>query len=153
MVTKSPLTQAIHNADYAYGRFDAHRDRAIARRQVIQLHSAGYQPSEIAVMVGVSAATVRRIVKGDIDTTHQPAPLTQPHWTDEDCAVLELTVNAALRLAARLRDDDPRIVWDALTNLGRDELQQLAVVLLAAVPIHQTKQQIFDWVYKIGATS
>lgn len=152
MVTKSPLTQAIRNADYAYGRFDAHRDRHIIRRKIVQLHNAGYQSTEIAATVGVSAETVRRTVKGAIDPTQMPAPIQRPEWTDEDCAALELTVNAALRLAARVRDDDPQIVWDALTQLGRHDLQKLAVVLLAAVPIHQTKNQIFDWVYNIGGT-
>jgi hypothetical protein len=62
---------------------------------------------------------------------------------------LERTADAALDLACRLRDEDPQLVFRSIELLDRQALQELAMVLLAAVPVDRSKDQIFGWVEEV----
>lgn len=151
MTATTPLAVAARNATKAYSRFDKHRDRDTLRRTVTELHLRGHTSSEIGAYVGLLPGQVINILRGNI-ADHKPAAPNPPDLSDAHCQQLERTADAALKLACRLRDEDPQIVWDALTALTRGQLQELAVVLLAAVPIHLPKPTIFQWVYQMGKT-
>lgn len=149
MTATTPLAVAIRDATKGYSRFDKHRDRDVLRRTVTELDIRGHTANEIAVHVGLLQGQVTNILRGRI-ADHRPAPVNPPDLSDEHCTHLERTADAALKLACRLRDEDPQLTWDALSALNRRDLQKLAVVLLAAVPIDQPKNEIFAWVYQLG---
>lgn len=150
MTVTTPLAVAVRDAVYDYRRFDRYRDRHWQRTRVQRLASTGMPTADIAADTNMSTETVQRIIRGDIDPTHRPEPVTPPNLSEEHCEHLERTADHALKLACRLRDDDPQIVWDALSRLDRHQLQELAVVLLAAVPVDHTRKQIFGWVQQLG---
>jgi hypothetical protein len=52
-------------------------------------------------------------------------------------------------LAAQVQDADPSVVWDYLTALPGNELQRLTMIALAAMPIDQTLEDMFAWVYEL----
>lgn len=52
-------------------------------------------------------------------------------------------------LAAQLRDEDPAVVWDYLETLSGWELQRIAMIALAAVPVESPISEIFDWVTEL----
>ncbi len=150
MPPHNPVLTALRNAETGYKRFDRHRDRDILRRTVLQLHTAGHTSQEIANHVGIERKQIKRITDGNVDNSHKPAPVNQPDMSQQHCNYLEHTADIALDMACRLRDEDPQIVWDTLSNLNRGALQELAVIALAAMPTDQPKRQIFAWVYQIG---
>lgn len=49
-------------------------------------------------------------------------------------------------LAEQVQDADPSVVWDYLTALPANELQRMAMIALAAIPVDQTVEQMFGWV-------
>lgn len=150
MPTTNPLILAVRDAERDYSRFDRHRDRERLRRKVTHLDKAGHSSAEIAVNVGMDASQVRRITRGAVDPTHRPDPVNPPDMSDGHCRQLERTADMVLELACRLRDEDPQIIWDTLRNLGRGDLQELAVIALAAIPVDKPKTEVFAWVYQIG---
>jgi hypothetical protein len=150
MTATTPLTVAIRKADDTYPRFDRHRDRNQLRRTVIELNTRGFTAKQISHYVGLNEQQIRHIICGRVDTGHKPQPVNPPNLSDEHCAQLERTADAALKLACRLRDEDPQLTWDALTHMGRGDLQELAVVLLAAVDITKPAREIFAWVDQLG---
>lgn len=150
MPTTHPLAIAVRDADRKYSRFDRHRDRETLRRIVTQLAAQGFTNAEIAPHVGLQTKQVNHITSGRINTSHKPAPVNPRDYSDRHCRQLEHTATIAIDLACRLRDEDPQIVWDALTALNRRHLQELAVIALAAIPVNTTKNEIFAWVNKIG---
>lgn len=150
MTAKTPLAVAVRAAEDAYGRFDAYRDRHIVRRKVISLAQSGMTSNEIADATGLRPDTVRRIASGNIDTGQRPAQPAKPDLSEQRVAHINRTADHAIKLAARLRDDDPQIVWDTLANLDRHHLQEVTVVLLAGLPAGQPKRSIYAWVLGIG---
>lgn len=54
-------------------------------------------------------------------------------------------------LACQVQDEDPERVWHYLTSLPATELQRLAMVALAAVPVEQTVADMFSWVTDLPA--
>lgn len=150
MPTTHPLTIAVRDADRSYYRFDKHRDRESLRRTVIELAAGGLSTSEIAPHVKLLPKQISHIISGRFNPDHKPEPVAPRDYSHTHCTALERTADHALDLACRLRDEDPQIIWDALTGLGRRDLQELAVVLLAALPIDKSKADIFAWVYQIG---
>lgn len=149
MTSNHPLAAAVRNADRTYSRFDRHRDRNTLRRIITGLGAAGHSTADIANRVNLDTKQVRRIINGQV-ADQRPNPINPADLTDQHCRQLERTADIAITLACRLRDEDPQIVWDALTHLDRGPLQELAVVLLAALPVNQPKNTIFAWVNQIG---
>lgn len=147
MTATTPLAVATRKADETYYRFDKHRDRAALRRTVTELATRGFTAAEISPHVNLNEQQVRHILCGRISDQHRPDPVNPRNLSEQHCAQLERTADAALKLACRLRDEDPQITWDALSHMGRRDLQELAVVLLAAVDINKPKTEIFDWIW------
>lgn len=150
MPATTPLAIATRKADHTYYRFDKHRDRDSMRRTVHELHTRGHTPAEISDYIGLQTDQIRHIINGRINPDHRPDPINPPNLSHQHCTQLERTADAALKLACRLRDEDPQITWDALTHMTRGHLQELAVVLLAAVDINRPKSEIFAWVTQLG---
>lgn len=150
MPTIHPVAIAMRDADRNYSRFDRHRDRDTLRRTVTQLAAQGLTHTEIAPHVGLMPRQINHITSGRINTDHKPEPVNPRDYSERHCRELEHTATIAIDMACRLRDEDPQIVWDALSNLHRGQLQQLTVVALAALPTDQPKSQIFAWVNNIG---
>ena len=149
-LSRVPIKAALKTADHNYRRFDDNRD-ADLRRDRINLMAANDMPiADIADKLDLSITHVRRIKNGQFEVS-TPQPVARPDLSDEHCWQLEGTVDTALELACRLRDEDPQIVWDALSALDRRELQEFAVIALAGLPIDHTKQQLFGWVYDLAA--
>jgi hypothetical protein len=99
--------------------------------------------NEIAVRLGISQRHVVRLRR-------KPQAVVEPGYDfpvdDQRAAELEDLAGFALQLAARLRDEDPALTWEALQRLSRQRLQQLVVILAAAVPVDSSPAQLFDWV-------
>lgn len=150
MTATTPLTVATRHADTTYSRFDRHRDRNQLRRTIIELHTLGHSTREISERTAIKPEQVRNIIAGRINPTHKPHPVNPPDMSEQHCRQLERTADAAINLACRLRDEDPQIVWDALRHMNRGDLQELAVVLLAALPVDKPKHHIFGWVYQLA---
>lgn len=150
MPSSHPLGMAVTDAGRKYRRFDNYRDRNVLRSIILDLDAQGYDSTYIATSVRMEAKQVRRIIVGDVDTSHKPAPINPRNLTPDNCRRLERTADIALDLACKIRDEDPQIIWDILESLHRNHLQELAVILLAAIPIHQPKSEVFAWVYQIG---
>lgn len=150
MKADTPLARGVAEADRAYCRFNLNRDRVNTMREVSRLATAGVSHKAIAGLLNISVSHVGHIVTGKA-TMPTAAPIPQPDLTPARAAELEHTAETALDLACRLRDEHPQLTWDALNNLGRDELMALAVILLAAIPVDSTKSELFAWVYDLPA--
>ena len=138
-----PLDAAIRKADRHYRSLDAHRDRATMLREIRRMDAGGATRQDTADRVGMSERSIVRLLD---ESPPIPPPLSTFDLSEPHCRRLEATATIAADLACRLRDDDPRITWDALGRLDRDALQELAVVLLAAMPIDAQLTQTFGWV-------
>lgn len=150
MPSNHPLAAAVADAGRRYRRFDNYRDRHMIRAAILDLDAQGYDSTQIAVHVHMEAKQVRRIITGDVSTSQRPEPPSPRNVNPDNCRRLERSADIALDMACTLRDEDPQIVWDTITSLSRTHLEELAVILLAAVPIHQPKSEVFAWVYQIG---
>lgn len=137
--------------DLAY--FDTWRDTFELRDRVHALIRLGLTTDEIAKRLGVSDRTVQRLKH------REPAPQRPqlPAGVDDSRAgEIEKTALLALRLAEILRDEDPNLVWTALSKLDRQALQELAVIALAAVQVpfgaesaEAVAEQMFSWVLEL----
>lgn len=54
-------------------------------------------------------------------------------------------------LAVQLQDADPNTVWQYLTALPGAELQRIAMLALAAIPVDRTLNEIWAWVTELPA--
>lgn len=151
-LSRVPLKAAIKTAEHAYRRFDANRDADTRRQQIKTLDATGMAMPDIAGQLGISVTHARRI-KNDLFDVAAPEPPRRTDSSAERCWQLEETVDTALDMACRIRDEDPQIVWDALDQLNRRQLQEFAVILLAGLPIDQTKHQLFGWVYDLTGST
>jgi hypothetical protein len=70
--------------------------------------------------------------------------------SERRAAKLEDTVEAALDLACRIRDEDPQLVFRSLELLDRQALQELTMILLAALPLDRTKERLLGWVEEVA---
>lgn len=143
-----PLEAAMKRAERDYRALDAHRDRATLLATIASLDAEGMCNQDIADHVGLTKRSVPRLLA---ETPPTPAPLSTFDTSEARCRRLELTAAAACELACRLRDDDPRATWGALERLDRTHLQELTVVLLAAMPVDQPLSAALGWVVDLGA--
>lgn len=118
------------------------------RERVHSLTRAGYSQTEIAEQTGLSSRHVARLATKpelpDLPTTDYTA-------TDERVEDLEAGATLAVHLVGLLRDEDPALTWSTLSRLSRWDLQQLAVIALAMVPIDRTPGELFEWVLDLPA--
>ena len=135
-----PVPQAIANAEKDDRSFD--NDRNTVVEEVHRLTKAGVSAKAIATLVGLSDRQVQRI-RG-VETS--PNRWYQFDRSEIRSERLERTADAAIDLACRLRDEDPQLVFRSLDLLDRHALQELTMVLLAAVPMDRSKDDIFGWV-------
>lgn len=54
-------------------------------------------------------------------------------------------------LAVQLQDADPNTVWQYLTAISGAELQRIAMLALAAIPVDRTLNEIWAWVTELPA--
>jgi len=142
-----PVRQAVSTAEKDYRKFDSHRERNDIIDEVHRLTNAGVSAVAIAGIVGMSDRQVQRL------RTVEPVPKRWYRYDRSEIRSerLERTADAALDLACRLRDEDPQLVFRSIELLDRQALQELAMVLLAAVPIDRCKDQIFGWVEEVSS--
>ena len=145
-----------HAAITASRRELAHYDRTRETREqhfrVRHLASVGNSDAETAVMLGICDRTMHRIRHREPPAPHRPA---LPH-PDDDARAAELddTAQFVLNLACLLHEEDPNLVWGALSRLTRRQLQELAVVALAAIPINGwSATELFDWIHNLPAAA
>lgn len=124
--------------------FDSHRDLYDRRRRIQLLSGMGMEDMEIEQAMGLPR-------KSAFYHKNQPPPPTRPllydsRVSDQRAEELESRADLALRLAVILRDEDPAIVWGTLCRLSRRELQELAVIALAAIPVDATRRELLGWV-------
>lgn len=151
-MTATTISEAMRRADINYWRFDRDRDNRERNQRITRMAGEGFTDEEIAVALRISSRHVKRIRNG-YQTTLPTIAVTRPDLSEQRCADLEDAADTALTLACRLRDDDPQIIWDTLTALTRGQLQELAVVMLAAIPIDRTKSELFGWVTDLAPTT
>lgn len=149
-LSKHPHHAAFKHAQNHYRRFDQHRDNAIRQNIIGVMAHRGATAVEISETIDMSATHIKRVMRGD-SVLPMPEPIAAPDLSKAHCAELESAATTALRMAAMLRDDDPRIVWDALGALTRRQLQEYAVILLAAIPVDRTKSELLGWVENLAA--
>jgi hypothetical protein len=140
-----PVPQAVSTAEKDYRKFDFHRERNDIIDEVHRLTNAGVSAVAIAGIVGMSDRQVQRL------RTVEPVPKRWYRYDRSEIRSerLERTADAALDLACRLRDEDPQLVFRSIELLDRQALQELAMVLLAAVPLDRSKDEIFGWVEEV----
>lgn len=147
MVRFLPVPQAVADAEKDYRRFDTNRERLEQVDEIHRLTKAGVSATAIAVIVGMSDRNVQRI-RGEL-----PAPKRWYRFerSERRAAKLEQTVEAALDLACRIRDEDPQLVFRSLELLDRQALQELTMILLAALPLDRTKEDLLGWVQEVAS--
>jgi hypothetical protein len=147
------IRECVKQADRAYRRFDIDRDRQEVIAEVKRLTDAGLSASTIGDLVGLTSRSVVRIraeLRGG--AVYEPIKVDIPDVDDKKVRRLEQTVDVAIELACRLRDEHPQIVWDALNKMDQDQLLELSMVVLAGLPIYEkSKYQLFDWVLDLPA--
>jgi hypothetical protein len=117
--------------------FDAHRELYERRQRVHHLTRIG----------GRTVARHR----------DRPAPPQRPLLydgaavTDERAQQLEDAAELALHLAAVLREEDPTVVWGALSRLNYRQVREIAVIALAAIPVEMTQAELLAWVMDLPA--
>ena len=146
MVRLLPVPQAVADAEKAYRRFDTNRERTDTVDEIHRLTKAGVSANAIAVIVGMSERQVQRI------RSEQAAPKRWYRFdrSERRAAKLEDTVEAALDLACRIRDEDPQLVFRSLELLDRQALQELTMILLAALPLDRTKDDLLGWMEEVA---
>lgn len=129
-------------------RYDRHREIREQQAQVRHLALVGSSEVDTSIRLGVCDRTVHRIRHRDELNDYRP-PLPEPAVSDQRAEQLEGTAEFALHLAFLLRDEDPNLVWEVLSRLDRQQLQELAVIALAAVPINATREELYAWVEQL----
>lgn len=128
---------------------DMWRDHNEKHASVLRLTSIGLSAREIADAVGISERHVVRLRSQPLrsDVPHLPDPRD---ITDRRADEFDLLARKAFEWAGVLRDEDPVIVWEALSRLSRQRLQELVVVALAMVPSEATLREVLAWVIELG---
>jgi hypothetical protein len=140
-----PLPQAVANAEKAYKSRESERAANIA--EVHRLTAAGVSAMAISTLLGMSERNVQRL-RGEA--------LPSRGWYEFDKGTrrqskLERTADDVINLACRIRDEDPELVYRSLENLATPELLEVAMIALAAIPVHVTKDEIFGWVEEVSS--
>lgn len=134
-----PAPQAVAKAEKEYRQRDS--ERAATIEEVHRLTAAGVSAMAIATLLGLSDRTVQRL-RGE--------PVLVRGWYEFDTSPrrqlkLERTADTVLNLACRIRDEDPELVYRSLENLNTRDLVEVAMIALAAIPVDNTKDELFGW--------
>jgi len=135
-----PAPQAVANAEKQYRSRES--ERAASIEEVQRLTAAGVSAMAISTLLGMSERNVQRLRGEQLPTRG---------WYQFDTTLrrqskLERTADTVLNLACRIRDEDPELVYRALDNLDRENLLEVAMIALAAIPVDVTKDELFGWV-------
>lgn len=134
----------------ARAELDAHNTPSRHRhRTVRRMADTGMSSTEIAAACGITRRAVDRLRAKD-EPPGRPT-LPDSRVTDERAAELEDTAHLVTHLAFLLRDEDPNLTWGALCRLSRRQLQEFAVVALAAIPVEETEEDLYRWVTALPA--
>lgn len=139
----SPLAQAVRAAEKDYTRLQDW-ERQELFDEILRLTDAGVSAKAIAVLVGMSDRQVVRIRNNQVQQPRQSMSY------EFDCSEirakhLDKVADSAIDVACRIRDEDPQLIYDALARMHKHDLIELAMVALAAMPVDQTKTEIFAW--------
>ena len=134
-----PAPQAVATAEKEYRSRESQRAANI--NEVHRLTAAGVSAMAISTLLGMSERNVQRL-RGETVPTQG--------WYRFDTSQrrqskLERTANTVLDLACRIRDEDPELVFRALENLDGQDLLEVAMIALAAIPVEATKDELFGW--------
>jgi len=135
-----PAPQALAHAEKAYRSRES--ERAASIEEVHRLTAAGVSAMAISTLLGMSERNVQRLRGEQLPTRGW----YQFDTTSRRQSKLERTADTVLNLACRIRDEDPELVYRALDNLDRDNLLEVAMIALAAIPVDVTKDELFGWV-------
>lgn len=127
--------------DYARAESDLERNRWVS--EAARLLAAGCSTQTVSTLTGIHERQINRIQNGQITTV----PMRSVRWdhSEERAHHLAVTADAVLDMAVQIRDQDPALVWSALDKLGHQELIEVAMIALAAVPIDSPKSRIWEW--------
>ena len=139
--------QAIKRVDRDWELYD--QDRIDSLAEISRLTKAGVSANTIAALTGLSQRHVVRIRGGEVREPSEPRRYrfdTSPGRVAE----LERLAHTAMDFAVRLRDEDPARVWDALQRLDPDQVRELAMVALTAIPVDTPVSELFGWVEELA---
>lgn len=144
------MTQALREARQELSDYDVNRDAYELRNRIHHLTKIGMSADDIGEQVGLSGRIVVR------HRSKPPAPQPPRLYnaavsSEKRVRELDQRANLTLQLAAILRDEDPCLVWGSLCRLSRRELQEVAVIALAAIPTGRTKHELLSWVMELPA--
>lgn len=139
------VSTAIRKAEQKYTAAETLRRREDLLDEVNRLYRAGVSQETIAELMNMEVRQIVRMCNGQVK---QPAPPQRLSFAKDPrrIARLESMADATLQLACLQRDEDPELVWNALSQLDRHALQELTVIALAGVPVDQPKSKVFAWV-------
>lgn len=128
------------------------RQRRERRERVHRLTAVGYTADQVGHELGITRRSVERHKASP--PVPGPPPLPDARRVSAGrCAELEQTAALAVELVGSLRDENPHVCWSALSRLDRRQLQELAVVALAAIPVDATLAELFGWVLDLPCAS
>lgn len=144
------LGAVLHDAERFIYSQDTDRDRQQRRERVQELARCGWTTPQIAIHLGLSDRQVTRLRSAEPLPVlpHSPNPVD---ITTQQADRMETLAEFAINLACRLRAEDPAVVWAALNQLDLRETRELAVVLMALIPVDAPLNDLLDWVYDLPA--
>jgi hypothetical protein len=77
--------------------------------------------------------------------------LVSPRFSRRE-EVADLAANDAVALAAAVRDEDPLVVFGALTQYDHRQLSVLCVALAAMVPTDRSAADLLGWLEPLATT-
>jgi len=143
------LESAIREAEKAVYAEENRSDLYERRARIHALTTAGDSAAEISVITGLSRRRVEFNRQQPLPGPFPRAPLPRD-VSDQRATELERTAHLVMGLAVRLRDENPVLVWDALSRLDRQRLQEVTVVALAGMNVEAPLSEVFGWVSEIG---
>lgn len=144
------VKKAIKTAEQQYASAESMRQREDFLEEVNRLARAGVSHGTIAELMGMEVRQIVRMCNGQVKAVKAP-PRYNFSNDQSRIARMESMAEAALQLACLQRDEDPHLVWDAMTRLDRQALQELAAIALAGLPVDQPKSKIFAWVEEMAS--
>lgn len=138
------IATAIRKAESNYEEIEKFHSRSEVLAEVRRLADVGVTSAAIAGIVGMSERNVERIRNNKVQEPKPPVRYRFDRRQDR-FDKLEKMAGSAFDLACKLRDEDPQLVWEALSMVDRQQLQELTVILLAGLPIDRSASEIFGW--------
>lgn len=141
---------ALKTARSELAHFDKHRERYERRDRVHHLTKIGMTNREISSTMGILERSVDRC-RSMPPVPERPRLYDGASASDKRVAELESAASLTLHLAAVLHEEDPTVVWGTLIRLSPRQVQEIAVIALAAIPVDMTESQLLGWVNELPA--